>query len=409
MLTWIKLTGFKSFSDQQVRLAPTTLLIGANAAGKSNMLDALRFLQGLALGYSITDTLRGYWEGGRQIWPGIRGEIKEAAFFGTSSFSIETTWMIDGVALWYSITCATEPEVRVTAESLYLGDSEYLYDTHAPALKGQKGISGANINVALRTKSKGASVTTSTSANTSILSQLSGPNSIDTKRVRPDVLSYARAVRNAMVSGFFLDPRPQSMRDYVPKQARSLGVGGENLSAILARICENPNEREDVKDWLEELCSPELSAIDFVHTELGDVMLKIVERDGTTVSARSMSDGTLRFLCELTALKSVEPGSMLFIEELDNGLHPTRLFLLVDMLVRLARERQVQVIATTHSPLTLQQLPPDVLENTVVFGRTPEQHGTVMKRLGDLPDYHATIAEEGIDFLLTTGWIERSL
>ena len=45
MLERVRLTDFKSFVDEEVELAPLTLLVGANASGKSNFLDALRFLR----------------------------------------------------------------------------------------------------------------------------------------------------------------------------------------------------------------------------------------------------------------------------------------------------------------------------------------------------------------------------
>ncbi|MFH0901711.1 MAG: AAA family ATPase [Pseudomonadota bacterium] len=50
MLTRLHLIDFKSFADQAISLGRTTLLVGVNAAGKSNFLDALRFLQGLRTG-----------------------------------------------------------------------------------------------------------------------------------------------------------------------------------------------------------------------------------------------------------------------------------------------------------------------------------------------------------------------
>ncbi len=45
MLERLRLTDFKSFVDEEAELAPLTLLVGANASGKSNFLDALRFLR----------------------------------------------------------------------------------------------------------------------------------------------------------------------------------------------------------------------------------------------------------------------------------------------------------------------------------------------------------------------------
>ena len=86
MLTSLKLEGWKSFGKDRGRseliFAPLTLLVGPNASGKSNALDALRFLQGAALDYPLGDVLRGRWEGQREIWPAIRGSVVEASHVG---------------------------------------------------------------------------------------------------------------------------------------------------------------------------------------------------------------------------------------------------------------------------------------------------------------------------------------
>lgn len=50
MLTAVRLQGFKSFADATLPLGPLTLLIGANAAGKSNAVEALRLLSAVARG-----------------------------------------------------------------------------------------------------------------------------------------------------------------------------------------------------------------------------------------------------------------------------------------------------------------------------------------------------------------------
>lgn len=74
------------------------------------------------------------------------------------------------------------------------------------------------------------------------------------------------------------------------------------------------------------------------------------------VDARGMSDGTLRFIAIVVALLTVAPYSLLLIEEVDNGLHPSRAKELVDMLKDLSRQRQVDVLCTTHNPVLLDEL-----------------------------------------------------
>ena len=51
-----------------------------------------------------------------------------------------------------------------------------------------------------------------------------------------------------------------------------------------------------------------------------------------------------------------QPHSLLLIEEVDNGLHPSRAKELVDMLKDLSRQRQVDVLCTTHNPVLLDEL-----------------------------------------------------
>ncbi len=138
-------------------------------------------------------------------------------------------------------------------------------------------------------------------------------------------------------------------------------------------------------------------------------MAVFVERGGKRISARSISDGTLHFLGMLLALRTAEPGSVILIEDIEAGLHPTRIRLLVEYLEAVTRERQIQVIATTHSPVVLQWLSDESLRNAIVFGRVPDHEGTIMRRLGDLPHFNEVVERTGIEEMFTTGWLEMAL
>ena|SRR5690349_21435051 len=96
MLRRLRLVDFKSFADEAVELAPLTLLVGANASGKSNCLDALRFLHQTAVDQSIVEILDGDQRpgGGPNAWQGLRGGSKEVSRVGAESFLIESTWDI---------------------------------------------------------------------------------------------------------------------------------------------------------------------------------------------------------------------------------------------------------------------------------------------------------------------------
>ncbi len=406
MLTELILQRFKSFDKQTVNLGPVTMLVGANASGKSNFLDAIRFLQGVSLGLPIADVLRGRWEAGRELWPGIRGGIAEAVRSGEGDFCIVSTWTIEGMVLWYGIRCSTEPEPAVVHETLQLLDPlTHLFDTAAPSLGSNIGPSpGGSLRATLRGKGNGPDPSLECSSTRSLLGQIQ-PD----ERMHPTVMQGIAAIRKALSSSLFLDIMPSRMRDYVPASIPTLGANGQNLSAVLHRYCQDEEQKKDLIDWISELCAPAIVDIAFTETDLRDVLLALVEKDGTRISARSMSDGTLRFLGELTALLTSEKGAVLLMEEIENGLHPARVHLLVEILESVTKGGARQVIATTHSPLVLQALSPEALGDTIVFGRHEDQPGTQMKRLADLPSFEDVLARRGIEHLFTTKWLERAL
>jgi len=55
MITRVEISGFKSFTGFAVDLAPLSVIAGANASGKSNFLDALQIIKGLATGKTLEE------------------------------------------------------------------------------------------------------------------------------------------------------------------------------------------------------------------------------------------------------------------------------------------------------------------------------------------------------------------
>ena len=67
MLTRLRVKGFKSLEDVEVRFGPFTCIAGANGAGKSNLFDAIVFLKNLA-NTSIIEAASAIRNGGPP-WP----------------------------------------------------------------------------------------------------------------------------------------------------------------------------------------------------------------------------------------------------------------------------------------------------------------------------------------------------
>lgn len=406
MIRSLRLQNFKSFANQEVKLAPFTLLIGANASGKSNLFDAVRFLKGLGLDYPVTDVLRGRWEGGREIWQGVRGGAAETVRRPLDTARITSTWSVDEVVLHHSVEFSADQHPHICAESLVADEyGQYIFDTHAATLGTTTGLAeGGAINVGLKGIGGGRNPRARYASSRSLLGQI---EQID--RLHELVIPLSRSLAEQMANVQFLDITPSRMRGYVATSTDQLGAEGENVSSIVYQLAQSEQQKTELIDWLVELCAPELRDLDFVLTDLGDVILRFVEGDGTKISARSLSDGTLRFLGEIVALLTAKDGSVIFIEEIENGLHPARVHLLVNLYEAVTRARNVQVVATTHSPPLLNALSDEALGNAVLFARSPETDGTITSRLTDLPDFGRVKERRGIEYLFTTKWLERAL
>ena len=59
MITSLRLVNFKNFADETLKVGPFTVIVGANASGKSNIRDAFRFLHGIGRGYTLAEILGG--------------------------------------------------------------------------------------------------------------------------------------------------------------------------------------------------------------------------------------------------------------------------------------------------------------------------------------------------------------
>jgi uncharacterized protein (DUF169 family) len=407
MFSALTLADWKSFGSDRnkVALSPLTLLVGPNASGKSNVLDALRFLQGLALDLPVGEVLRGRYEGGREIWPPIRGSVYEAARQGTQHFSL--TLEIGSRNGTYQVGVSTVGDPAIDAERLLTAGGGYLFDTHASTLGASGGRDGGNLRVALWSKggAGGRSPTATFSSARSLLGQIE-PG----QRINEKVITRTKDLRSQLRDLLFLDLRPERMRDYVPLHQRDLGVNGENISAVLRALPEAT--LKDVTDWVSELCAPSIGAIGFEETKLQDVMFLLTEGKGevrTGVSARSVSDGTLRFLGEVVALLTCPKDRVLLMEEPDVGLHPARIHLLAQLLEQSTKQRGIQVIATTHSPTLLAHLSEESLGSVVAFGRAEDTSTTVCSSLKDLPHFDRLKNSKEIEHLVSTGWVEREL
>ena len=96
---------------------------------------------------------------------------------------------------------------------------------------------------------------------------------------------------------------------------------------MLYHLCQDTARKERLLSFVKSLPEQDIVDIRFVETPRDEVMVQLVENFGgreRTMDADSLSDGTLRVLALAAFLLTAPAGSLLVVEELDNGIHPSR-------------------------------------------------------------------------------------
>jgi predicted ATPase len=202
-----------------------------------------------------------------------------------------------------------------------------------------------------------------------------------------------------------LNPNPAVLRKYAQsKLAKRLGEDGEDFAAVVAEILQQDNSRDAYLSWLRQLAPLELDDVVILEGALGEPLFALRE-GGHILPSPILSDGTLRFASITAAL--LQPSSdVITLEEIENGIHPSRLRLLVELLKSQTRDSGPQVFATTHSPVVLAWLNEEDYETTFLCRRDQETGASIITPLSEIPHLIDLVRKQPISELFMEGWLE---
>lgn len=392
MLTRIEIDGFKSFEDFSVDLAPFVAILGTNAAGKSNLFDAIQLLSNLA-SRDVSESLRG-----------LRGEPMEL-FRQTSTgyadrmrFAVEVLVDPSVRDSWGSEVPLRHTRIRyevgLLRRALRPGIERVLvdYESATPiARAGDRWAESMSPSRAFRTHH--LKYTSRRNAFLTTENQAAGPTfhiHHDGKagRTRPasaaeaTVLSSATnaefphllALREEMRNWRLLQLDPALLRrPSAATAAELLTPDGSNLAAVLARLKAETGTELRPKGVLSDIAgqlNAVIPGVQSLDAELDqatrEYRVELTMRDGLPFSSRVVSDGTLRVLALLTLLHDSRHRGLICFEEPENGVHPARLKQLVgrlkDMVTRPSEFQPgdeaplSQLLLNSHSPVVLSAL-----------------------------------------------------
>ncbi len=371
MLQRIDLTDWKSFRAAALEVRPLTVLVGTNASGKSNALEGLQLLAWLASGQRLSELPHAIRTGQVRI----RGTVDQLFRKGARELRLGCQIASAGTSdpeLTLAVALALEPDgaLRIASEKLTAhGELVPLYST-------QPSGSGADLIVAYNNFAKGRKPQLTATSAQAVFTQLGTPARFNEKHLESQkrIPRAVERVRSALASVLFLDPVPARMRGWVPKvEGKKLLPDGSNVSAVLYELLSRPGGagRRAVLEFIGKLPDHDIVDIDFLETARAEVMLKVTETHGGAEGtaeewdAGVVSDGTLRVLSIAAALLSAGPGATVVIEEVDNGVHPSRAESLLGPMLEHAEQRGLHVLISTHNPALLDAIPPRSLGDVV--------------------------------------------
>ena len=424
MITSLRLVDFKNFADETLKLGPFTIIVGANASGKSNIRDAFRFLHGIGRGYTLAEILGGkYVAGGQLEWAPIRGAMNEIIRLGGGSADVPSTFSViveinheDRNAL-FSMKVGCNPD---GSDEFCILEEEVCHSTSL--VYKSTGTFGSN---SLLTFGNEDVESVAVSGSQPTLLQIFQKKEFwfkDELKAEDSIAKLAQIIENRLPwslvvldtlmhfnSIAFLELSPANMRLPSAPGVTKLGESGDNLPTVLKAICSDNQRREVLTSWLRELTPMDVMDFEFPRDPSGRIHVRLLERNGRRISASSASDGTLRFLGILAALLSPEPSILYFIEEIDNGIHPSRLHLLIELIERQTAKNGIQVVATTHSPEVLNLINDSTFENASIVYRDEDSADAIIRPLSEMPRVRELRKSQGLGRLHAGGWMEDIL
>jgi predicted ATPase len=387
MLTRLRVQGFKNLVDVDVQFGPFTCIAGQNGVGKSNLFDAVRFIGAMATG-TLDDAARGDRAGAtarENVWHVVTQKRE-----GKSSLVVDVE-MVAPRQVSDEIGQVASPTTTLLDYHVTLQANDSSFEVADETLKSRP-LSHA-VRFEPRSKEWASALGAAGRRRTFLSVETSEAwdwksgvkvhevprRLVDVRGLQRTALSTVRAESPTALAAQYefrhwhvLQLEPSRLRE--PSSLRTkpgLQPDGSGLAATLHHIFtasgeDEENKRAQVANRLATLVREVRNVYVHSDVERDQRTVMVVDRDGMHMSARDLSDGTLRFL----ALAAIEADptwrGVLLVEEPENGIHPSKVPAMIDLLRAIAVDPAFpvgddnplrQVIINTHSPVVVAVIP----------------------------------------------------
>ena len=446
-LTRIMARNFKSFEHLDIKLNDFNVIIGPNAAGKSNFIDILKFLHNIATeGLESAVSLQGGIEYLRNVnvsLPEIKVgvEMESRAELSEQLPRRKGSKKEDGLkfnSYHYEITIKHRPRAKkkfqVTSEKIVArftitgmfihnesvsgaikltrnSEGSITISMDPPNLK-QHFTSEEDYNNILRAyffpflfivPETNGEVVTEQRERFEFDYPLSETESIleSTEMTLPfyswSLLSFFREI-----SAYYLDPKLAKKAIPVIGKAE-LESDGSNMALILKKIIEDKTSRDRFFTIIQQML-PFIDRID-VKSQVDKSLIAMLQEkysQKVRLPAFLISDGTI-LVTTMIIILYFEDKQLIILEEPERNLHPTLISKLIEMMIDAATHLGKQIIVTTHSTELIKHAPP----NSILFLKRDERDNSIMYRPIEKEEVQQFLTEEmGLSDLFVMGLLE---
>ena len=390
MITELRLRNWKSFSDATLFIDPITVIIGTNASGKSNIFDALKLLSALASPVDIMDIAK-------NVRGGAEGIIRRGEQLCNLTITMEGDKSKEQLIFDVALALDERRNIYIKDESLILATTKknlVMFER-----KELDDMNKSLVSVALYTEGKPRYQ--NFSAKTSVLSQIEYVNCV--RRIKDSVLAVVDNLKKIRMS----NPIPERMRDFAPI-SKTIAEDASDLAGYLANLDEKSQAStyEAILKYLKPLPDRDIKSIRADKIPMTDKAMLFCTEEWTAnhtqeQSALGMSDGTLRFAGIIAMLITSEDKALILLEELDKGVHPSRAKNLVKMLKEIGKQKQLDIICTTHNATFVDELGPQMIPFISYIKRNDENGCTDIHLLEENEQLARLMASKSVGDMMT--------
>lgn len=351
----IDITNFKSIKKATANLPTFGAIVGRNAAGKTNLIQSIRFIRDLANSETTSEAQRSI-----SLIPNELFNLND----GNNEFGIDMTiklkdenqysfyvkiGLINGTVKPASLIVIQEKLYKYgennTKELVYIRDGNILKDKNS------------------------STVPLAVDSNKLALAVYKNPDTPDTEQVREafikTVIPDVEAVNNLdSIAVGSTEPEYENLANIIISLRHNYPQAYDNFQVIIKKLLPHFSSLIEI---------PSISDGVSESSEKDSFLIVLEERNlKQRLSMQSVSSGDLKTLFLIATSLIMEDYSTLIVEEIENGMHPKRIVDLIEHLETISRIKKMQILFTTHSPIVINKVSP----SEVVLTERETDNGT---------------------------------